>query len=89
MSISQAAVELRVTPAAISHQIRILEDNLGLSVFIRKQHGVELTPEGALLFASCNRAFDDLEGVVQHIRPRNTQKILRVKVGPFFSMKLI
>lgn len=88
-SLTAAANELCIGQGAISHQIRILEDNLGLSVFIRKQHGVELTPEGALLFASCNRAFDDLEGVVQHIRPRNTQKILRVKVGPFFSMKLI
>lgn len=88
-SLTAAADELCIGQGAVSHQIRILEDHLGLRVFVRKQHGVELTPEGGLLFASCQRAFDDLEGVVQHIRPRTGGKILRVRVGPFFSMKVI
>ncbi|MFK0273205.1 LysR family transcriptional regulator [Ensifer sp. NPDC090286] len=88
-SLTAAADELCIGQGAISHQIRNLELNLGLRVFVRKQHGVELTPEGGLLYASCQRAFDDLEGVVQHIRPRTSDKILRVRVGPFFSMKVI
>ncbi|MEI2296654.1 LysR family transcriptional regulator [Ensifer sp. MJa1] len=88
-SLTAAADELCIGQGAISHQIRILEEHLGLRVFVRKQHGVELTPEGGLLYASCQRAFDDLEGVVQHIRPRTSGKILRVRVGPFFSMKVI
>ncbi len=39
MSISRAAVELSVTPAAISHQIRLLEDHIGLPVFARSGRG--------------------------------------------------
>lgn len=88
-SLTAAADELCVGQGAISHQIRLLEDYLGLRVFIRRQHGVELTQEGTLLFTSCQRAFDDLAGTIRHISPRNAQKILRVKVGPFFSMKII
>ena len=47
MSISQAANELRVTPAAISHQIRILEDHVGLPLFIRNGRGLALTDAGS------------------------------------------
>ena len=58
-------------------------------VFVRRQYGVELTQEGRLLFATCQRSFDDLAGTIKHISPRTAQKVLRVKVGPFFSMKII
>ncbi len=88
-SLTAAADELCVGQGAVSHQIRLLEDYLGLPVFIRRQHGVELTHEGQLLFASCQRSFDDLEGTLRHISPRTVKKLLRVKVGPFFSMKVI
>lgn len=88
-SLTAAADELCVGQGAISHQIRLLEEYLGLRVFNRRQYGVDLTQEGSLLFAACQRSFDDLAGTIRHISPRTAQKILRVKVGPFFSMKII
>lgn len=88
-SFTEAANELCVGQGAVSHQIKTLEAYLGLKVFLRKQDGVELTREGELLFAACRRAFDDLGGVVRLIKPRRVQRTLRVKVGPFFSTKLI
>jgi DNA-binding transcriptional LysR family regulator len=45
MSVSLAANELRVTPAAISHQIRILEDQLGLPLFVRNGRGAPCDAE--------------------------------------------
>lgn len=88
-SLTAAADELCVGQGAISHQIRLLEEYLGLPVFVRRQHGVELTQEGSLLFTTCQRSFDDLAEIIRHISPRTAQKVLRVKVGPFFSMKII
>ncbi len=42
-----AALELRVTPGAVSRQIRILEDFVGCSLFVRANREVSLTPTGA------------------------------------------
>ena len=45
---TQAAVELAVTPSAVSHQIQTLEDFLGLRLFLRQPRQVALTAEGKL-----------------------------------------
>ena len=47
LSFSKAAEELHVTPAALSHQIRGLEDLLGLKLFHRRARAIELTDGGA------------------------------------------
>lgn len=88
-SLTAAADELCVGQSAISHQIRQLEEYLGLPVFMRKRYGVELTGEGRVLYATCRRLFDDLGETVDLIRPRMVKNNLRIKVGPFFSSKLI
>ena len=50
-SFKGAAEELGVTPGAVSHQIKFLETELGLSLFDRKHHGNNLTDHGESLFA--------------------------------------
>jgi LysR family glycine cleavage system transcriptional activator len=45
-SFSEAARELYVTPSAISHRIRLLEDHLGAEMFVRTHNQVSLTPDG-------------------------------------------
>ena len=45
-SFKDAADELHVTQSAISHQVKGLEDFLGVALFHRNGHGVELTPNG-------------------------------------------
>ena len=54
LSFTKAAAELFVTQAAVSRQIRLLEQNLGRSLFTRAHRAVRLTPEG--------------RGVVEHYR---------------------
>ena len=49
MSFQAAAEELAVTPAALSYQIRQLEDHLGLKLFNRLNRAVELTANGRLI----------------------------------------
>ena len=57
LSFKDAAQELSVTPGAVSHQVKSLEDELGRSLFNRKHRSVEMTEEGELLFSTLSAAF--------------------------------
>lgn len=70
-SFKQAAEEMRVTPAAVSHQIKALEAELGQSLFTRRTRGVELTEKGALLFVALQRGFDWISGAVMQMSGRD------------------
>ena len=69
MQFQQAAEELGVTPAALSYQIRQLEDHLGLKLFRRLNRSVELTREGRVLAPGIVDAFEKLEEGSVHTRP--------------------
>ncbi len=59
-SFKDAAEELFVTPAAVSHQVRTLEDALGVALFVRRPRQVELTDVGRALAPALNRGFVEL-----------------------------
>ncbi|MEH6549631.1 MAG: LysR substrate-binding domain-containing protein [Pseudomonadales bacterium] len=61
LSMGQAALELSVTQSAISHQVRHLEDQLGVKLFDRSKKQISLTPEGARLFAVVGKALEDIK----------------------------
>lgn len=67
-SFKDAATELNVTPTAISHQIRALEDNLKVRLFERKTRAVTLTKEGELLALSANQSLQDLLSTVSQLK---------------------
>ena len=73
-SFKQAALELGVTPSAVSHQVKALERELETALFIRKHRGIELTTPGLELFTSLEQAFTDISGALQHIRSQNLSK---------------
>lgn len=58
--VAEAARELNVTPAAISHQIRVLEAELGIPLFERSKHGLVLTLKGQEYLANVASSFDAL-----------------------------
>ena len=60
MSFAAAAEELSVTPAALSFQIKSLEETLGAPLFVRLARAVELTPAGRALAPDATRGFDAL-----------------------------
>lgn len=70
-SFKDAAQEMNVTPAAVSHQIKALELDLGCSLFVRRSRGVELTEKGAYLFLSIRRGFEGISETVTQIRDRH------------------
>lgn len=68
LSFRRAAEELAVTPTAISHQIRLLEDTLGQKLFDRRTRQVVLTEAGQLLYAPLHRSLDTIAEAVDQVR---------------------
>ncbi|QHB32599.1 LysR family transcriptional regulator [Yersinia canariae] len=66
-SLASAAVRLSLTPAAVSQQIRQLEQHLGIQLFARSKTGVELTPQGSAYLAYVQQAFETLRMAQQGI----------------------
>jgi LysR family glycine cleavage system transcriptional activator len=67
-SFKDAADELGVTPGAVSHQIRGLEAELGMNLFIRQSRAVELSTEGRTLFEVVNRSLGEIDQTVRKLR---------------------
>lgn len=57
LTVAKAADELSVTPSAVSHQLRTLEDSLGVQLFTRNKTRLKLTPHGESLLPSIRAAF--------------------------------
>ena len=87
MSFSRAADELNVTPAALSFQIKSLEEHLGVPVFRRLNRAVELTEEGKVLAPGVSDGFDSLQSAWRAINRRLDSSTLTVTAGPAFTAK--
>ena len=87
LSFARAADELGVTPAAISHQVRALEDQLGMPLFVRLTRQVALTPAGQALLPSLSEGFDRLVAGVEGLRAVEATGRLAVSVAPSFAAK--
>ena len=86
MSFTRAAEELGVTQAAISRQIRILEDHLSVKLLERRPGSVShLTDAGEILFDGLSIGFHSITEAVNQIAGSEDRKILNVGVPPFFS----
>lgn len=84
---SKAAHVLNVTHGAVSRQIRQLEDELGISLFERRNRAVYLTEHGELLFKTTRRMFDDLDHTLRALGELNSCKPLVVSCEPTLTMK--
>ncbi|MGR3838627.1 MAG: transcriptional regulator GcvA [Cognatishimia sp.] len=87
MSFAKAADELNVTPAALSFQIKSLEENLGQALFIRLNRAVELTAAGAALAPGATEAFQALIGAWSTARRLSDDRTLTVSAGPAMTAK--
>lgn len=87
MSFAKAAEELNVTPAALSFQIKSLEEHLGQPVFRRLNRAVELTAAGRALAPGMTDGFDMLTAAWRAARRTGTGSTLTVTAGPAFTAK--
>ncbi|WP_430469879.1 transcriptional regulator GcvA [Thalassospira lucentensis] len=86
-SFKKAAAEIAVTPTAISHQIRLLEETLGIRLFDRKPRQVVLTPAGHELFPVLRDGFASFALAIDRVGQRTTTSSLTVSVLPSFAAK--
>ena len=87
MSFSKAADELHVTPAAVSHQIHALEQDLGVMLFHRMNRSIELTASARVLLPGLTEAFAGIQSSVRRLRAHNDTGTLTVTASPSFAAK--
>ncbi|MDQ2089420.1 transcriptional regulator GcvA [Marimonas arenosa] len=87
MSFAQAAAELNVTPAALSFQIKSLEEHLGAPLFRRLTRRVELTEAGRALAPGAKDGFETLMAAWRSARRVLDSNTLTVTAGPAFTAK--
>ncbi|MEN3289896.1 MAG: LysR family transcriptional regulator, glycine cleavage system transcriptional activator [Bradyrhizobium sp.] len=78
LSFTRAASELNVTQTAISHQIKRLEDELGIPLFVRNNRSLALTPQARDYLPLVRAAFDDLRLATERLVRKNDGKVLTV-----------
>jgi LysR family glycine cleavage system transcriptional activator len=87
LSFKKSAQELNVTPAAIGHQIKGLEDHLGIQLFRRLNRALLLTEAGQACLPELREGFDKLSNAVETLRRQAPQSVLTATVAPSFAAK--
>lgn len=87
LSFTKAAEELNVTPAAVSQQVKSLEEYFGVALFKRLTRALMLTNSGQLVLPVLQEGFDKLAEADHILRNRRDDRILTVSVAPSFGAK--
>jgi LysR family transcriptional regulator, glycine cleavage system transcriptional activator len=87
LSFKKAATELHVTPAAVSHQIKALEEWLGFPLFRRLTRALELTSEAQLMLPKLREGFASLASAVARVREAEGLGRLTVIAPPSFTTR--
>jgi len=83
-SFAAAAEELSVTASAVSHQIKTLEEYLGITLFSRSKRKVELTPSGEQYLMSVKHALDEIEMATHRLVKNQETNVVQISVAPNF-----
>ncbi|MDX6595789.1 MAG: LysR family transcriptional regulator, regulator of expression of beta-lactamase [Solirubrobacterales bacterium] len=85
-SFTLEAKELHVTQAAVSQQVRLLEERLGFDLFRRHANGLELTDQGRAFQPGLTDAFDTIERLTDQVAAMRPGPVLTVGVAPAFAL---
>jgi LysR family transcriptional regulator of beta-lactamase len=86
LNFTYAALELNVTQAAVSQQVRMLEERLGAVLFKRLPRGLSLTDEGSALLPVLSDAFGRIEAVINKFDGGQFREVLNVGVVGTFAL---
>ena len=87
LSFSKAAAELHVTPAALSHQVRGLEEVLGRKLFHRRTRSIALTDDARLIYPGIHAAFQSLRDALERLSHRQQDNVLVISATPGLTAK--
>jgi LysR family transcriptional regulator, regulator of gene expression of beta-lactamase len=86
LSFTRAADEQNVTQAAISQQVRLLEERMGVALFRRLPRGLALTDEGLALLPTLTDAFERMQGIVAQVSEGKPRAVLTLGVVGTFAI---
>ncbi|MBB6428080.1 LysR substrate-binding domain-containing protein [Sphingopyxis sp. JAI128] len=86
-SFKEAAVELAVTPTAVSHQIRALEAHIDLALFERRTRQVVLTDAGARLYPVLRDGFDAFAEAIERLTRRRGRRYVTISATIAFTAR--
>jgi LysR family glycine cleavage system transcriptional activator len=89
LSFKLAAEELFISASAVSHQVRNLEEFLGIDLFVRKTRALEFTDAGARYFAFLDGMFARLESETHQLFVEYGRSMIRLCVPPFFASEML
>jgi LysR family glycine cleavage system transcriptional activator len=87
LSLTRAAQELHVTAGALSHQIRGLEELLGVRLFERRVRAIALTAAGKLLYPGLNAGFAQIREALAALARTGDERVLVISTPPGFTAK--
>jgi LysR family transcriptional regulator of beta-lactamase len=85
LSFTRAGLELRVTQAAVSHQVKSLEETLGVQLFRRLPRGLALTDEGQALLPTIAESFDRIRATIERFEDGYFREVITVGVVGTFA----
>jgi LysR family glycine cleavage system transcriptional activator len=88
-SFKTAASQLFLTPSAVSHQIRALEEDVGVALFHRGARSLTLTNAGARYLQEIEYLFERLDEATRELRARAGRSTLRLRVASFFASEFL
>lgn len=83
-SFNKASEELCVTPSAVSHQLKSLEEFLGVELFRREKRTISLTSAGERYLPSVQMALDELEQATRRLISVPNSNVIKVSIAPAF-----
>lgn len=86
-SFALAAQELHLTPSAISHQVKELEEYFGCQLFMRRNRRIEPTPEATRLLETLSRVFNVIEAACSEVKLAPNAQVLAVYCAPSLAVK--
>jgi LysR family transcriptional regulator, glycine cleavage system transcriptional activator len=87
LSFKEAAAELAITQAAVSHQVKSLEEYLGVELFRRAGRGVQLTEAARACLPKLREGFDSLAEAMEALRVRAARFELMITAPPVFTAR--
>ncbi|HEY2735011.1 MAG TPA: LysR family transcriptional regulator, partial [Polyangiales bacterium] len=88
-SVTAAAASLHVTQSAISHRLRALERELGVTLSEREGRGLRLTPAALELASAARQALEQLTRAIARIAPAANARALSISCSPSFAMRFL
>lgn len=86
-SFAAAAKELNVTPAAVSRMVRLLEQRLGIDLFVRTANKLVLTTAGKEFHVGLMPILDALAMLTEKVATQSNNRVLTIGVGPTFAVR--